>query len=66
MLRAPSAALIDGGAHGTVTDGGLRDAPPCDGAVWALFGRYPELRGWRVVMAGRPEARLLPLVRPLT
>jgi RES domain. len=65
MLRAPSAALLAGGAHGQVTDGGLQDAPGRDGIVWVLFGRYPRLRGWRVAARGRPEARLLSLVRPL-
>ena len=65
MLRAPSAALVRGGAHGQVTDGGLQDAPTRDGIVWVLFGRYALLRGWRVVAGGRPDARLLPLVRPL-
>lgn len=66
MLRAPSAALVPGGAHGQVTDSGLRDAPARDGVVWVLFGHYPHQPGWRVVRAGQPEARLLPLVRPLT
>jgi hypothetical protein len=64
-LRAPSAALIPGGAHGHRTDGGLVDADPRDGVVWVLFGARPDVRGWQVVEAGRPPARLLTLVRPL-
>jgi hypothetical protein len=66
MLTAPSAALLPGAARGEVTDAGLREAPDRDGRVWALFGRYPDLCGWRAVERGAPAARLLPLVRPLT
>jgi hypothetical protein len=66
MLRAPSAALIPGAARGEVTDAGLREAPDRDGHVWVIFGRHPELCGWRAVDRGSPPARLLPLVRTLT
>jgi hypothetical protein len=66
MLSAPSAALHSGAARGQVTDSGLREGRALDGRVWVLFGRYPELTGWRVVERGRPDARLLRLVRPLT
>jgi hypothetical protein len=65
-LRAPSAALTPGGARGEVTDAGLRDGPDRDGRVWVLFGSYPDTCGWRVVERGRPPARILSLVTPLT
>lgn len=65
-LRAPSAALVSGGARGEVTDAGLRAGPDQDGRVWVLFGRHPDTRGWRAVERGRPPARVLSLVRPLT
>ena len=62
-MIAPSAALHPGGAHGQVTDNGLRDAENRDGATWVLFGRRSELRGWRVVDRGAPPARILGLTR---
>lgn len=64
-LRAPSAALLAGGARGEVTDAGLRDGPDRDGRVWVLFGRYPDMCGWRAVERGRPPTRVLSLVKPL-
>jgi hypothetical protein len=62
-LRAPSAALLPGGATGWRVAGGLRPGPARDGDVYALFGRRPELVGWRAVAAGAPGADLLPRVR---
>ena len=64
-MVATSAALCPGGAHGQVTDNGLRDAENRDGTTWVLFGRRPELRGWRVVDRGAPPARILGLTRHL-
>lgn len=64
-LVVPSAALTAGGARGQVTDDGLREAPAMAARNWVLFGARPELRGWRVVEAGAPPARVLSLVRPL-
>jgi hypothetical protein len=66
MLNAPSAALVSGAARGEVTDAGLQEAADRDGRVWAMFGRYPDLRGWRTVERGAPPERTLSLVRPLT
>lgn len=66
MLNAPSAALVPGAARGEVTDAGLREGADRDGRVWALFGTYPDLCGWRAVEHGAPSARVLSLVRPLT
>ncbi|CAN5742555.1 hypothetical protein BH24ACT4_BH24ACT4_03020 [soil metagenome] len=65
-LRAPSAALSQGGARGQRVDGGQVEATDREGAVWVLFGRWPEGRGWAAVDAGRPTPRVLSLVRPLT
>lgn len=63
-LRAPSAALQSGGAHGQVTAGGtLDDADPRDGQVWILYGVRPDLVGWAAGAAGTCQPRLLPLVR---
>jgi hypothetical protein len=62
-LRAPSAAVLPGGARGQLTQGGLVEAPERDGVVWALFGARDDLRGWAASDAGAPTARVLALVR---
>ena len=64
-LRAPSAALLPGGAHGWRVDGGLRPGPDRDGWVFVLFGRRPDLTGWPATEAGPPPADLLSRIRPL-
>ncbi len=64
-LVAPSAALLPGAAAGWYVDEGLREGPPRDGVVVVLYGRQPELVGWSAVHLGRPDPRLLALVRPL-
>lgn len=65
-LRAPSAALLPGGARGQVTrDGALAEARRRDGRVLALFGARPGYKGWRCALRGRPHERLLALVRHL-
>jgi hypothetical protein len=66
VITAPSAALVPGGARGEYTDGRLVPGSDRDGVVWVLFGRRRDLRGWRVVEAGRPPGRVLSLVRPLS
>jgi hypothetical protein len=58
-LLAPSAALIKGGARGTIVDNGPRPAPPRDGHVIVVFGPPESLIGWAVAEAGRPSADLL-------
>jgi len=58
-LRAPSAALIAGGARGWKVDGGLRPAAERAGFVLAVFGPRPDLVGWAAALAGRPRADLL-------
>ena len=62
-LRAPSAALIEGGAAGWNCDGEERPVKRRDGFVHVLFGAPRELIGWPVVESGSPPARVLPLVR---
>ncbi|MBV8846225.1 MAG: RES domain-containing protein [Bryobacterales bacterium] len=64
-LRAPSAALLDGGATGWKVDGGLRPAPKRDGIVFAFFGPRQDFVGWMAVFAGQPRSDLLARVRPL-
>lgn len=64
-LEAPTAALAPGGARGWRVDGGLQPGEPRDGRVFVLFGRRPELVGWRATAAGRPGEDLLAVVRPL-
>lgn len=64
-LRAPSAALIPGGARGWRVDGGLQPAADRDGAVFAVFGPQPDLVGWAATVSGHPRADLLKRVRPL-
>jgi hypothetical protein len=62
-LRAPSAALVSGGARGWRVEGGLQEASPRDGQVYVLFGRRPRLVGWAAVTEGAPPGHLLPRVR---
>ncbi len=62
-LRAPSAALLPGGAGGWTVDGGLHPGPPRDGEVYVLFGRCSGLLGWPVTLEGRPPAEVLVRVR---
>ena len=64
-LRAPAAALLPGGARGWRVDGGLRQGASRDGAVVVLFGRRPDVVGWRATAAGRPGEELLAVIRPL-
>jgi hypothetical protein len=42
------------------------DAMPRDGKVIVLFGPRPDLIGWQVVEAGRPDPDSLARVRHLT
>ncbi len=42
-LRSRTAALVDGGATGNQTSGGLRQGTPRDGGVLVLFGARPEI-----------------------
>ena len=62
-LVAPSAALLDGAAHGWKVDGGVQPAAPRDGRVIVLFGRRPDLVGWLATVDGRPAEDLLARVR---
>ena len=64
-MVAPSAALRAGGARGQRTDTGLKDAEDRSGVVWVLFGRRPDLRGWRIVERGAPPEPILAEVRHL-
>jgi RES domain len=64
-LRAPSAALVPGGARGWKVDGGLQPAAPRDGTVLVLFGMRPDLTGWVATMTGSPQSDLLSRVRSL-
>lgn len=58
-LTAPSAALKPGTAGGLYVDNGLKDAPARDGRVFVLFGRRPDLVGWRVTTDSRPPIQIL-------
>jgi RES domain-containing protein len=62
-FRAPSAALLPNGARGAIVDGGLHPGPERNGEVYILFGRRPDLVGWKVIDDGRPPIDLLPRVR---
>lgn len=64
-LRAPSAALLPGGARGWKVDGGLQPAAERDGTVIAVFGPRPDFVGWMAAFAARPRSDLLSRVRPL-
>jgi len=63
-LRAPSAALLPGGARGWKVDGGLQPAAERDGTVLAVFGVRPDFVGWIAAFAARPRSDLLAQVRP--
>jgi hypothetical protein len=62
-LVAPSAALLEGGAAGTVVNDGPRPGAPRDGSVIVLFGPPDRLTGWTAGDAARPLEDLLPRVR---
>jgi hypothetical protein len=64
-IRAPSAALLPGGAGGWKVDGGLQPAAGRDGAVLAVFGPQPGFVGWMAAFAARPRSDLLGRVRHL-
>lgn len=64
-LRAPSAALLPGGATGWKADGGLLTAEERDGTVLAVFGPRPGFVGWMAAFASRPRSDLLSRVRHL-
>ena len=64
-LRAPSAALLPGGARSWKIDGGLQPAAERDGTVVAVFGPRPDLVGWMAAFAARPRSDLLSRVRHL-
>ncbi len=62
-LVAPSAALVESGAHGWRVDGGLQRGPARSGRVIVLFGRRSDLVGWPATIGGRPSEDLLARVR---
>jgi hypothetical protein len=67
-LTAPTAGLRDSTAGGQrCLDGALHDhAGERDGRTLVLFGGRPECSGWRCCHRGRPDDRLIELVRPLS
>lgn len=62
-IDVPSAALVDGGAHGHRVEAGLKAAPPRDGRTIVLYGPRPTLVAWRAVYHGRPHHDLLSRIR---
>jgi hypothetical protein len=62
-LRAPSAALLPGGARGWKVETGLQPAADRDGTVLAVFGARPDFVGWMAAFAARPRSDLLARVR---
>jgi hypothetical protein len=62
-VRAPSAALLPGGARGWKVDGGLQAAAEREGTVLAVFGARPDFVGWMAAFAARPRSDLLARVR---
>jgi hypothetical protein len=62
-LVAPSAALLAGGARGTIVNRGAQAAPPRDGLVVVVFGPAHDLVGWVAADAARPPDDLLERVR---
>ena len=64
-VRAPSAALLAGGARGWKVDGGLQPAAERDGIVLGVFGPCPKAVGWAASFVGRPRSDLVTRVRHL-
>jgi len=65
-IRAPSAALLPGGARGQRTEGSvLVDAENRGGETLVLFGTRAEARAWIAADRGAPSARTLGLIRHL-
>ena len=65
VLRAPSAALVAGGAGGEHLRSGMVEGDPRDGEVLVVYGSVMRCRVWAVVDVGSPTARTLSLVEPL-
>lgn len=63
-LRAPSAALVPGGAVRYSVNGG-QQLEAIDSHVVVLFGSRPDLTAQLASIGGRPRARLLEYVRHL-
>jgi hypothetical protein len=65
-LRAPAAALSQGGARGQRCESQvLVEAGDRDGETLVLFGPRPEARAWVAADRGSPSPRTLALVRHL-
>ncbi|MBV9268010.1 MAG: RES domain-containing protein [Acidobacteriaceae bacterium] len=62
-LRAPSAALLPGGAGGWKVDGGLQLAAERDGTVLVVFAARSDFVGWTAAFAARPRSDLLVRIR---
>jgi len=62
-LIAPSAALVDHGATGTVVRDGARPGPPRNGVTIVIFGPPDHIVGWIAGDAARPPEDLLARVR---
>lgn len=65
-LVTRSAALVPDGATGwEVGPGGETSSVAQDGEVLVIFGPPTGLVGWPACLPGKPDPRLIPLVRPL-
>lgn len=64
-LRAPSAALIPGGAGGQQLRSGMVQGAPRDGEVLVVYGSVEQCRVWAAVDIGSPTARVLSRIVPL-
>ena len=62
-MTAPSAALLPGGASGSLGTDQMQRARPRDGRVIVIFGAAPQAVGWRTASPGGPPADLLDQVR---
>jgi RES domain-containing protein len=62
-LRAPSAALLPETASGWRVEAGLQPGPSRLESVVVLFGRRPQLVGWRTCESGHPREDVLERVR---
>jgi hypothetical protein len=60
---APSAALLDNGAHGVIVRDGERPGPARSGRVIVVFGPPASFVGWKVVEDGHPPVDVLGRVR---
>ena len=65
-MVVPSAAIKPGRAGGLRVEGGLVPGPNADGETVVLFGRRPDVIGWKDAEEARPPVWILESTRHFT